>query len=308
MKYQKGLIPDQHRVLQGYFNETNIIKSNALKTIDVLGAIFFVIFLLLALLFVAHPLMLMFFGIPAFVCSPFGRRYLERRLRFRMTLAMLFGCIFLFGIPAIPMAMQYSKEDTIANLKAEAKRLAEQKMAAEIAAKDKNRRDSLALYLNEATKAGDNIKKARAMVALASGYTKTDSDKVAVKSKEIQIMAVEANAHFKSKRYAQAIKGYNAVVDAGLQNAEVLYKRGYSYYKIGKLKLAVADLEVARQLRYEGATRLYEKVNPIRKRIAYYVTRCCDGSTSDASGRGACSWHGGVCNWNEPIYEEYRKY
>jgi hypothetical protein len=24
---------------------------------------------------------------------------------------------------------------------------------------------------------------------------------------------------------------------------------------------------------------------------------CCDGIRSNATGRGACSWHGGVCNW-----------
>jgi hypothetical protein len=24
---------------------------------------------------------------------------------------------------------------------------------------------------------------------------------------------------------------------------------------------------------------------------------CCDGTSSNATGRGACSWHGGVCTW-----------
>jgi energy-coupling factor transporter transmembrane protein EcfT len=38
-----------------------------------------------------------------------------------------------------------------------------------------------------------------------------------------------------------------------------------------------------------------------------YVTRtvganCCDGSTSNATGRGACSHHGGVCSWAVEYY------
>jgi hypothetical protein len=41
-----------------------------------------------------------------------------------------------------------------------------------------------------------------------------------------------------------------------------------------------------------------------RQDIASYCTLCADGtySPSCATGRGACSWHGGVQEWNAPRY------
>lgn len=56
------------------------------------------------------------------------------------------------------------------------------------------------------------------------------------------------------------------------------------------------------------AEKSYNKFNPLRKKVISYTTRCCDGTSSSSKGRGTCSHHGGVCNWNEPIYEEYRQY
>src|SRR5690606_41486298 len=91
-------------------------------------------------------------------------------------------------------------------------------------------------------------------------------------------------------------------------NDELLYSRALCYSKSGQTADAVRDCRKAMKLGNKEANKLHEKINPIKKRIAYYVTRCCDGTTSNAKGRGACSHHGGVCNWNEPVYEEYRKY
>lgn len=40
------------------------------------------------------------------------------------------------------------------------------------------------------------------------------------------------------------------------------------------------------------------------KKTTGYCTLCNDGtySPSCATGRGACSWHGGVAQWNAPVY------
>ena len=88
----------------------------------------------------------------------------------------------------------------------------------------------------------------------------------------------------------------------------MLYYRAKCNIKIGKTSLGINDLDSARTNGYKPAERLYNQVNPIRKRITGYITLCNDGTTSGATGRGACSWHGGVSEWNHPIYEEYRKY
>lgn len=44
----------------------------------------------------------------------------------------------------------------------------------------------------------------------------------------------------------------------------------------------------------------YYSNGTVEKYVWEYVrigAECCDGTTSSATGRGACSWHGGVCNW-----------
>lgn len=47
-----------------------------------------------------------------------------------------------------------------------------------------------------------------------------------------------------------------------------------------------------------------ETVTTYEKKVTGYCTLCNDGtySPSCATGRGACSWHGGVQEWNAPEY------
>lgn len=47
-----------------------------------------------------------------------------------------------------------------------------------------------------------------------------------------------------------------------------------------------------------------ETVTTYEKEASGYCTLCNDGtySPSCATGRGACSWHGGVAQWNAPRY------
>lgn len=48
-----------------------------------------------------------------------------------------------------------------------------------------------------------------------------------------------------------------------------------------------------------------ETVTTYQEKITGYCTLCNDGtfSPSCATGRGACSWHGGVAQWNAPVSE-----
>ncbi len=110
------------------------------------------------------------------------------------------------------------------------------------------------------------------------------------------------------KRYDEALMCFTISIETDYDLKTIYYQRALCYEKKREHQLAVNDLNEAIKLGNKDANKLYEKINPERKRIAYYVTRCCDGSTSNATGRGACSHHGGVCNWNDPVYETYRKY
>jgi hypothetical protein len=53
-----------------------------------------------------------------------------------------------------------------------------------------------------------------------------------------------------------------------------------------------------------------ETVTKYKKEITGYCTLCNDGTYSPtcATGRGACSHHGGVAQWNAPIYNQVAYY
>lgn len=105
-----------------------------------------------------------------------------------------------------------------------------------------------------------------------------------------------------------AVNSFSIAINNKYDLINTYYQRALCYEKMHLRQLAVDDLKEAIKLGNKDANELHEKINPELKRISEYVTRCCDGSTSNATGRGACSRHGGVCNWNEPVYETYRKY
>ncbi len=113
---------------------------------------------------------------------------------------------------------------------------------------------------------------------------------------------------FVLRDYKNAIEPYQCAIDKGYKKDTCFYQKALCYQKLRDLPSTVDQLREAIKLGNNQANELHEQINPERKRVAYYVTRCCDGSTSSAKGRGACSHHGGVCNWNDPEYETYRKY
>lgn len=122
------------------------------------------------------------------------------------------------------------------------------------------------------------------------------------------LMVKQAELFVKDHSYDLAINNYSSLLDRSIDRSENLYNRAVCFQKQEKIQLAVNDLKEAIELGNVKAEKLHDEINPERKRVAYYVTRCWDGSTSNATGRGACSHHGGVKNWNEPVYETYRKY
>jgi tetratricopeptide (TPR) repeat protein len=129
---------------------------------------------------------------------------------------------------------------------------------------------------------------------------------IANQNEEFTLLDLKAEYLLKDKKFIEAVSIFNLLIE---NDPEVNYlKRAICFEKLHKRQEVVNDLKKAIALGNEEASLLYDKINPIKKKIAYYVTRCCDGSTSNAKGRGACSHHDGVCNWNDPVYTEYRDY
>jgi tetratricopeptide (TPR) repeat protein len=117
-----------------------------------------------------------------------------------------------------------------------------------------------------------------------------------------------AIVYYNSRNYEKAIEDYNFLLNQKFNSSKNYYERALCFIRLNKTREAIEDIKQAIQLGNKDAEKIYETVNPLRRRIVSYVTRCCNGSTSGAKGRGACSRNGGVCNWEEPIFEEYREY
>lgn len=164
------------------------------------------------------------------------------------------------------------------------------------------RQDSLNTYLKKAEEQLNNKK-------IEFGIQYLDSALIyATVDRKNEIHVQKAQLYVNQKKYDAAIAEYNELINVKHDIKESYYKRALCYQKQRKTQEAVNDLKQAITFGHAEARELHEKINPIKKRVSYYVTRCCDGTTSHAKGRGACSHHGGVCNWNDPVYEGYRKY
>ncbi|GAB5416398.1 MAG: hypothetical protein Crog4KO_10160 [Crocinitomicaceae bacterium] len=136
-----------------------------------------------------------------------------------------------------------------------------------------------------------------------------DSALVLAKSEHGIINFKKANYLFELRKYEDAGVTFALSGDEGFKKDTSYYLAALSFEKVRKRQEAVDNLHKAIALGHEDADKLHERINPERRRVVDYNIRCCDGTISySTSRRGTCSHHGGVCNWNEPVYETYRKY
>jgi tetratricopeptide (TPR) repeat protein len=235
---------------------------------------------------------------------PQGHKWIEEKLKFKFTWLIKSVFLAILLMTLVPISQNYTRhyEEIKAQENAERARLEaeEQQKRVESEKKEKERLDSLNYYN---AKADEKIKANQFRSAIrylnaALNFSTTRSD----------IVQKRADCFFNSNQISKAIDEYSSLINSTYNAGDNYYKRALCYQKANKRREAVSDLKHAIQLGNSRASKLHEQLNPLKRRIAYYVTRCCDGSTSSATGQGACSHHGGVCNWNDPVYEEYRDY
>lgn len=135
-----------------------------------------------------------------------------------------------------------------------------------------------------------------------------DSALVIAKTEHGRIADQKGTWLLKRKKYDEALTAFAVAQRHNFKPDSIGFKRALCFAKKKNMRAAVDELRKPMALGNMQADNLYQVVNPLKKRVDYYVTRCCDGSSSNAKGRGACSHHGGVCDWNEPQYATYREY
>jgi tetratricopeptide (TPR) repeat protein len=241
---------------------------------------------------------------------PPGHRFIEKKLRFTLTPRIRTVAASALFFASVPVSSHYDKVDRQAALQvkqAEERSAREKEIAAQ---KDRQRKDSLAWYLQQSRRLASarKLNDANQVLQNAQAFVVTPEERDEVANQQVGIKSITALDKVKAGKYEDALSEIEGLLLLTPSNRELQYNKALCKSKMGNIQEAVTDLKPLIAAEYPDAVKLHDKINPVRKRAVGTCTRCCDGSTSYATGRGACSHHGGVCNWNEPIYEESRKY
>jgi tetratricopeptide (TPR) repeat protein len=310
-RYIPNLIPERHRVLPEYFEEQYSIQNR--NSTKVLMWIVSIILFLSSI--VTLPVSLGFsfcLTLTAFLICPWGHQFLEKNLRFTLTQNLKVKTIGIISVFTFLTSFGYfnnlkviRQHEITAKIKQdrieEEIRINNLLRKKEIEANDKKRLDSLTFLISQAK----NYQKLGKYHKAINHYLKAQTYST-VRDKNVISFGL-ANSYFESKNYKKAIEFFNGLEGS---DVEIYYKKGICSKKIGDISSAIRNFKRAADFGHKKSEKEYNQVNPIIRHILYYQTVCCDGSysPSNAKGRGACSHHGGVCNWNKPIYEEHRKY
>lgn len=301
--YVPNLIPEKHRVIASYFSkQANKTTNTSNKVLQILSTTFSV------LLFIgAVPNLFLHFwlgcllGILGFLFLPQGHRWIEKKLRFQLTGKIKTGLVIPLFLAWGILGDHYGKIDQEIAFQQKQEANRNEQLRIEAQRKEQAKKDSLNLYLSKAESLTEQHRYAQAVVAYDSALTYSTGQ-------QTDILVSKASCLVGAGKYEDATVEITSLIKMGVERSDLYFQRAVCLNKQRKIEDAVSDLKVAMQLGSLDAEKFHDQINPVRQRITGYVTRCCDGSTSYARGRGACSHHGGVCDWNDPVYEEYRKY
>jgi len=168
--------------------------------------------------------------------------------------------------------------------------------------------DSFNYYFDEAKVFRRDRKYMPALNSLgkASLFATPQNDKQLV-NERIEVLTLQADALVKKGQYKEVIQIYTTLIVLNRTNSVYYYKRAEAYFENGQVPEAAKDLNIAVNMGDRAAKVMRDKINPIERSVRY-VTLCNDGTFSNATGSGACSYHGGVKQWNYAVYEDHRKY
>lgn len=306
MHYLKNLVPAEHKVLPDYFQAPLSKKKAKQPKLSLFYTLISVAFFIAAVCCIERVLITIVLGVISWLFTTKGKTWFENKAQFQLTNKIRWSFSAFLMLLIIPLLAYYNYSDAEKGYKHELIRQKQEKFTTDSLKAEFIRKDSLHFYFKKLNQ--EDPQEAFAILQ--------NVEKFAVAPREIDTFKLIKKVV--SRRFAKSLvkKGqrkaalvvYNGLLEENPKDGDLLYDRANYFIKAGNIKAAVADLTTSIDAGNALASKLYNKVNPLRRKVSYYVTRCCDGTTSNATGRGACSWHGGVCNWNEPVYEEYRKY
>jgi tetratricopeptide (TPR) repeat protein len=279
------------------YSKKSIHRKSGLRILRIILGVWLFLVSLIIFSWFWIGLLLLTIGILVF---PKSSEWIERKLQFKITGKIRLCVTIPLAILCLILANKYSEREIKNRQMAEQKRI-EQAEASEDSIRLQNQcKDSIVFYISEAEQLTKNKKYQSAIVVY---------NKILNLSPENQehIQLLIADLHYQSKEYDTAILKYKELEQYSFGDT-LNYQIALCYIGLSDKATAVLYLRQAINQNSERANELYNKINPIKKRLIGYTTLCCDGTTTSNRGRGACSKHGGVCNRNYPVYDEYRQY
>ena len=310
MRYLPNLIPDNAKVLPDYFKGDTYDFQEDNSTIKIFSYIGAVCFFVLAVAFIKHPYLTLLFGATGFLILPQGHKLIERTFKFRFTTKIKSAFCGALLIGSFPSTLHYNELDKQEAQQEKIQQEKEQQAKIVAEKKEQARKDSLNYFIQQSSSLAKVNKTDKALknLDLAFALATSGNEKEEIQKSKLDILIPPVLKLVKAGNYKTALPKLTELNNQSPNNSDLLYNRAICYSKIGKMQEAVNDLNAAINLGNQDAVKYNDKMNPIRKHIIGYLTKCCDGTTSSSSGRGACSHHGGVCG-SQAIYDEgERKY
>ena len=245
MRFVPNLIPEQSRVLPDYFKGNLYETSKKNPVTNVLLWVSGVSFFLAALLSVTHLWLLLLFGTIGFILIPPGCRFIERKLRFRLTSKIrVMACVSLF-LASLPLTSYYSHIDQqiVQQQKLLDERVAEEKAIA--LRKESMRKDSLDHYVQQARQLSSYHKNDDAIKQLeyASVFVGGPSDNDLIIKERVRIVSIKTMNLLKAGKYKVALPEINALLESDPSNTELQYNRALCCSKTGEIQEAVNALK-----------------------------------------------------------------
>lgn len=267
-----------------------------------------VFFFLSAMAFVQQPLVCILNLLNCLLFLPPARRQIRQRLGINLTKvrsAVAFSILFVLTL--VFLEPQHTDKSYNPPARPVAATTTNKQVKPTVASSPNDSFDFKMGQIASYTKA-HNTRKARLLMNSIQPLIYTETRRRQINAQERLIASDEINHLLQKHQYNAALPQINRLLAAQPNDTVFLYDRALCYSKTGHTKEAVADLNILMATNNTKATKLHNKINPLRKRIIGYETLCCDGSISYSTGRGTCSHHGGVCEWNHPVYETFREF
>jgi len=308
-RYYPDLLSSEHRVLTDYFRGSPYSSSEQKRSkgLAITAGILLLVFSLFTTAYLPFFFVLIVTGL---LVLPGIGRMVARIFRIRLTASVRRITLIALLVLNLPLAISFGivRSDMAEVRRAEL--LLVKKADEKAQREERQRKDSLDACLQRVTVLHQKGETNKALVVLdkADLLTKTSWESADVDQKRIEVSRTKATELITKRQYNMAIELLNDLHELDTNDTEIMYQRALCYVETDRIPNAVHDAKSAMLLGHAEAGRLYEKINPVRQRVAYSTTLCNDGTFSSAKGRGACSHHGGVDDWNHPVYEDYRQY